>query len=288
MKFIGIILLILACIAYLGWGLKIKTKEVEKYKDPVFAAPADLKEYPPQGSIDLGEGLYYKTLEQGTDPIQIYDKIEIEYTGWNFRTGKMFDSSNLRANPFALMVGSSSIIQGWRKVLPQLRFGQKIRIWIPKALAYPTTQNPKIQGMLVFDMKIVSHTPAAFEEDLAEYPYIPPKHLKASATGIKSLLIEKGTGKRANADSIVTIYDTKWSKKGELLSSSKQHQRKKSLDLAKTVPGLKEAILMMKEGEKRRFWIPKKQLYGEKAPFSYPVSDWIWDVELLEVQPSKS
>lgn len=296
MKYIGVIAVILAILGFLGWQEEIYKKMDWEYESsekikktytlPNHPAPSNLKEYPPKGGVNLGEGLYYLTLKEGESDelVDFYDLVEVKYTGWNFTTGEMFDTSDRVVNPFAVMVGSEGVIKGWQEVLPHLSLGQKVRVWIPEHMAYPGSKRQATQGMLVFDMEIVSHKKAPFEEDISEYPIIPPKKLKATATGIKSLVLDEGEGKSPEADSRVVIYDSKWSDKGEVIRSTRQLQRKLELDLSITLPGVREAIQMMKVGEKRRFWIPKELLYGDNPPANYPPTGWIWDVELLEVK----
>ena len=79
----------------------------------------------------------------------------MHYTGWT-KAGKMFDSSVMRNEP--LTIGLNQVIPGWTQGVPVMVVGDKMRLWIPAALAYgETPARPGAPaGDLVFDMELLS------------------------------------------------------------------------------------------------------------------------------------
>ena len=71
----------------------------------------------------------------------------------------MFDSSLLRGEPATFSLGG--VVAGWTDGIPMMTQGDKMRFWIPEALAYKG-QAGKPAGMLVFDVELIEimQTPA--------------------------------------------------------------------------------------------------------------------------------
>jgi FKBP-type peptidyl-prolyl cis-trans isomerase len=120
------------------------------------AAPPDVKA-PPKDATKLPSGLAYKILSHGsgTEHPTASSRVTVHYTGWT-KAGKMFDSSVMRGAP--LTIGLGQVIPGWTQGVPLMVLGDKMRLWIPAALAYgakpanPT--NPA--GDLVFDLELIA------------------------------------------------------------------------------------------------------------------------------------
>ena len=63
------------------------------------------------------------------------DAISVHYTGW-LVSGKKFDSSRDRGEPFRFQLGSRQVIQGWDNGLVGMQVGGVRRLTIPPEQAY--------------------------------------------------------------------------------------------------------------------------------------------------------
>jgi len=119
-------------------------------------APPDVKQ-PPKDATKLPSGLAYKILTKGSGSEHPTgtSRVTMHYTGWT-RAGKMFDSSVMRGAP--LSIGLGQVIPGWTQGVPLMVVGDKMRLWIPAALAYgakpPRPTDPA--GDLVFDLELLA------------------------------------------------------------------------------------------------------------------------------------
>jgi peptidylprolyl isomerase len=83
--------------------------------------------------------LVSKTLIQGTGPtIAKNQYLIVQYTGVNWRTGKVFDSSWSRHAPFGFVIGASpaQVIPGWSDGLLGKKVGSRVLLSIPPAEGY--------------------------------------------------------------------------------------------------------------------------------------------------------
>jgi len=81
--------------------------------------------------------LTVKTLIKGTGArIASGDYIVVQYTGVNWRTKKVFDSSWSRSEPFALNIGVGQVIKGWDTGLVGQTVGSRVLLVIPSADGY--------------------------------------------------------------------------------------------------------------------------------------------------------
>ena len=91
------------------------------------------------------------------------DKLTMQYTGW-LTTGKKFDSSRDRGQPFDFPLGEGKVIKGWDEGIPGMKIGGKRRLVIPGDLAYgPQGSPPTIppNATLIFVVEAVSVAPGA-------------------------------------------------------------------------------------------------------------------------------
>lgn len=89
-----------------------------------------------QEEIVLKSGLKYIDLEVGEGPAALSGKeVTVHYTG-TFPSGKKFDSSVDRNEPFAFRLGAGQVIKGWDEGVAGMRIGGRRKLFIPPALGY--------------------------------------------------------------------------------------------------------------------------------------------------------
>ena len=83
------------------------------------------------------KNLTVKTLVQGSGgKVAKGDYVVVQYTGVIWRTGKVFDSSWQRQQPFAFNVGAGQVIKGWDEGLAGQAVGSRVMLVIPPAEGY--------------------------------------------------------------------------------------------------------------------------------------------------------
>lgn len=113
----------------------------------------------------------------------------------------------------------------------------------------------------------------------------PPAQAQRSESGLISLQLAAGQGaQRLTENDLVDIRYTVWKGDGAVFSTTGDgHQR---VDLNKQIAGLREALLQMAVGEKRRLWIPFKLAFGSLPKIhNAPQTDLIYNVELVRIVP---
>ena len=110
-----------------------------------------------EGLIETDSGLQYIVLEEGvgTEHPAAKTKVLAHYHG-TLIDGTVFDSSTDRGQP--LEFGLNQVIRGWTEGLQLMVEGQKVRFFIPSALAYGNRPAGSIPGgsVLIFDVELIS------------------------------------------------------------------------------------------------------------------------------------
>lgn len=109
-----------------------------------------------QGVKTLPSGIQYKVLADGTGPKPVStDTVTVNYIG-KLIDGTEFDSSYKRNTPVSFNL--SSVIIGWREVLPMMKTGSKWEVAIPSELGYGERQAGPIApgSTLVFEIELLS------------------------------------------------------------------------------------------------------------------------------------
>jgi peptidylprolyl isomerase len=89
----------------------------------------------PQGDIPFDLGLEDVVVGEG-DEATPGSKVTVHYVGVAFRTGKEFDASWNRGEPFRFALGKGQVIPGWDQGVAGMRVGGRRKLTIPSALAY--------------------------------------------------------------------------------------------------------------------------------------------------------
>lgn len=82
-------------------------------------------------------------LEEGTGPAaKAGDEVTVQYVGVNYKSGKEFDSSWSRSEPFSFQLGSGLVIPGWEQGIEGMKVGGRRELIIPPELGYGTAGSP--------------------------------------------------------------------------------------------------------------------------------------------------
>ena len=88
-------------------------------------------------------------------------KVSVQYVGVNYSTGKQFDASWDRGEPFSFALGEGDVIKGWDQGVPGMKVGGRRQLIIPPGLAYgpggaPPDIGPNETLIFVVDLLSVS------------------------------------------------------------------------------------------------------------------------------------
>jgi len=98
-----------------------------KKTKPKVAAPSSA---PPQQ-------LEVKDLEDGTGAeAKAGDEVTVQYVGVNYKSGKEFDASWDRGEPFTFPLGAGAVIPGWDQGVEGMKVGGRRELIIPPELGY--------------------------------------------------------------------------------------------------------------------------------------------------------
>lgn len=89
------------------------------------------------------------------------DTVTVNYVGVLYKTGKEFDSSWSRNQPFTTALTNGSVIPGWVQGIPGMKVGGRRELIIPASLAYgkagsPPTIPPNSPLVFVVDLLSIS------------------------------------------------------------------------------------------------------------------------------------
>jgi len=103
--------------------------------------------------------LEIKDLEEGSGPAaKPGDEVTVNYVGVNFKTGKQFDASWDRGEPFTFKLGEGLVIPGWEEGIPGMKPGGRRELIIPPELGYGYQRTEGIPpgSTLVFVVDLIS------------------------------------------------------------------------------------------------------------------------------------
>lgn len=89
--------------------------------------------------------LEVKEIVQGTGTeAQAGDEVTVQYVGVNYKSGKEFDSSWSRNEPFTFTLGAGEVIQGWDQGVAGMKEGGRRELIIPPNLGYGPSGSPPV------------------------------------------------------------------------------------------------------------------------------------------------
>jgi peptidylprolyl isomerase len=93
-------------------------------------------------TVEKGSGpaptkLVVEDIVEGSGPgAKAGDSLTMQYVGVDYETGKQFDASWDRGEPFTLQLGAGMVIPGWDEGLVGIKKGGRRKLTIPPDLAY--------------------------------------------------------------------------------------------------------------------------------------------------------
>jgi peptidylprolyl isomerase len=104
-------------------------------------------------------GVEYWDIVVGTGAPAVKGKpVTVHYTGWLASSGKKFDSSVDRGQPFVFKLGAGEVIQGWDDGVAGMKVGGKRQLRIPPDLGYGIHGAGGVippNATLIFDVELV-------------------------------------------------------------------------------------------------------------------------------------
>ena len=104
-------------------------------------------------------GVEYWDIVVGTGAPAVKGKpVKVHYTGWLASSGKKFDSSVDRGQPFVFKLGAGEVIQGWDDGVAGMKVGGKRQLRIPPDLGYGIHGAGGVippNATLIFDVELI-------------------------------------------------------------------------------------------------------------------------------------
>jgi peptidylprolyl isomerase len=97
-------------------------------------------------------------IEGKGDAARSGDQVTVQYVGVDYKTGKQFDASWDRREPFPFQLGAGQVIPGWDEGVEGMRAGGRRELIIPPRLAYGRQGQPpaiRPNATLVFVVDLV-------------------------------------------------------------------------------------------------------------------------------------
>jgi len=108
--------------------------------------------------VTTPSGLKYVDQVVGTGEAAVAGKnVSVHYTGW-LESGKKFDSSVDRGQPFSFPLGAGRVIKGWDEGVQGMKVGGKRKLTIPSDLGYGSRGAGGVippNATLVFDVELL-------------------------------------------------------------------------------------------------------------------------------------
>ena len=109
-------------------------------------------------TITTPSGLKYTILKAGKGATpKPGQEVFVHYTG-TLTSGKKFDSSRDRGQPFSFKVGAGQVIPGWDEALSTMKVGERRKLTIPPKLGYGAAGAGGVippNATLIFDVELL-------------------------------------------------------------------------------------------------------------------------------------
>ncbi len=194
------------------------------------------------------------------------DTVIVDYTGVRSSDGLPFDNSYDRGEPFPVVLGQGSVIQGWDDGLVGSQTGERVQLDIPSEQAYGETQRSEVicaneNLSFVIDVRAVIKA-----GDPADAPTEPGVDL-SPAPGVDDTVFEdlvEGDGDTLEVgDTAVIRYVNFVGDTGDVIETNWGADPLQVPYGENLLPGLLEGMEGMKVGGQRAITIPPEDGFGE-------------------------
>lgn len=244
------------------------------------AAAPELPAEPPPGATVSSSGVAVVLEDPGdttTESPRWGDVVELRYRVWDDQ-GRMVGQSRAgRSERLAI----AWLPAGWAEAMTSLHVGAHAHVWVPEAQAYASVSGGP-RGALRIDVHLlgVERTESVAATDV---PLLtPPPNALYTASGIAFVVLRAGSGTRhPTREGRVTVHYEGWTADGNRFDSSYARGEPATFPLPAVIAGWQDAVPLMVEGEKTRFWIPAELAYGDVP--GRPSGMLVFDIELVRI-----
>ncbi len=251
--------------------------------------------------VKLASGVNYKNDSLGTGRAAKFgDLVSVHFRAWVIKDSTDIykdwskDSTRQTSNigssiefgqPVKFKLGDSAFIKGVDEGIVGMKVGGTRTIIIPSNKAYGETGfgpvPPNSSLKVVINLVDVKDIIAAKMWDIDSTKIV------TSKSGLKYVILQPGTGEKADSADLITVHYTGFLTNGKIFDSSVERDEpfKFRLKLQPVIPGWEEGIQLLAKGGKAKFIIPPALGYGAIPVGSIPPnSTLIFDVEVLNVE----
>lgn len=249
----------------------------------------------------LASGVNYANDSLGTGRVAKFgDLVSVHFRAWiikdstniykdwskdSTRQASTIGSSIDFGQPVKFKLGDSAFIKGVDEAIVGMKLGGRRTIIIPSNRAYgemgfgPIPPNSSL--------KVVINLIDAKDPIVAKPWDIDSTKIVTSKSGLKYVILQPGTGEKADSADLVTVHYTGFLTSGKIFDSSVERDDpfKFRLKLQPVIPGWEEGIKLLGKGGKAKLIILPALGYGAVPVGSIPPnSTLIFDVEVLDVE----
>lgn len=239
-------------------------------------------------TLKTASGLKYLIAQanpKGEKPLQ-GGRVVANYVAY-FTDGTIFDATADRGKPFSFLLGKNQVVKGWDEGVSLMRTGEKFRLIIPYELAYGEQGYQGVippKATILLDIELLE-VKAPIKPTLYD---VAGKEVQTTTSGLKYIIVNKGSGAKAEAGKNVKVHYTGFLDNGTIFDSSVERGEPIEFPLGqgRVIKGWDEGIGMMNVGDKMRLIIPYDLAYGEagRPPIIPAKAQLTFDVELVEVK----
>lgn len=150
MKAFALTVLLCLALAAAGCGSDNSTTGSTEASAETAAESGSTEKTKPKVTVPKGappKKLVIKDLEEGTGAeAKAGDEVSVQYVGVDYKTGKQFDASWDRGEPFTFQLGAGMVIPGWDQGVEGMKVGGRRELIIPPELAYGPEGSPPAIG----------------------------------------------------------------------------------------------------------------------------------------------
>lgn len=107
--------------------------------------------------------------------------------------------------------------------------------------------------------------------------------ITTTASGLRFQVLAPGTGRRpARGDAVQVMYEVRLARNGRLVERTSQPA---GIPVSGSIAGFTEALLLMDQGGRYRFWVPARLAYGRRGSPGMvpPNADLVFTLTLLRI-----